>query len=215
MPNFKPFFYRVLQNFANSFRGYNLLWHAAAIFLTFILVVSGFDKFFYENTRSELLFLILIPSAVLGFIVPIFTPIILLIIGKVRKNEKVLNLAFALTQSAALGWTISSLYKSLTGRAHPNISNFLADVGSDITREFQFGFWEAGIFWGWPSSHTAVAFAIASTLVTLYPKMRVKIPALIFAFYWCWRLRYNSLVFGFCGRGYTWHSYRSRGRFLI
>jgi membrane-associated phospholipid phosphatase len=29
-----------------------------------------------------------------------------------------------------------------------------------------------GVFWGWPSSHTTIAFAMAVTVFTLYPKQR-------------------------------------------
>jgi len=54
----------------------------------------------------------------------------------------------------------------------------------DISRSFQFGFLRHGIFWGWPSSHTTIAFSIAVTLFVLYPKnLAVRILALLFAFY--------------------------------
>ena len=38
---------------------------------------------------------------------------------------------------------------------------------------FQFGFLKGGVFWGWPSSHTTVAFAMAACLIALYPKNRL------------------------------------------
>jgi membrane-associated phospholipid phosphatase len=57
-------------------------------------------------------------------------------------------------------------------------------VASDISHEFQFGFMRGGVFWGWPSSHTTVAFATMLTLITLYPKnVGLKVVAIIYALY--------------------------------
>lgn len=180
----KPFFYRIWQNFRKIFSKSNLIWHAAAIFFTFISVVFGFDRFYFENTRSLALFYILIPSAVLGFAVPILTPVILLIIGKVKRSKRALNAGYAITQSAALAWLVSSAYKALTGRSHPDVSSFVMSSSSNaVIEEFHFGFFREGIFWGWPSSHTAVAFAIAFTLISLFPNRKIKASALFYAFY--------------------------------
>ena len=41
-----------------------------------------------------------------------------------------------------------------------------------------------GVFWGWPSSHTTIAFAMAVTLFTLCPKQRwLGFVAILYAFY--------------------------------
>ena len=43
---------------------------------------------------------------------------------------------------------------------------------------------KGGIFWGWPSSHTTIAFAMSVCLITLIPKSRpILILALVYAFY--------------------------------
>lgn len=183
MGNFKPFFYKLPQNIAVSFRGYNLLWHVLAIALTFVIVVSGFDLFYFAHTRSPIIFMLAIPTALIGFIVPIFTPLTLFIVGLGRKKDKILNFAYALAQSALIALIVSSAYKAVTGRAHPELFNATSNMLLDISREFHFGFLQGGIFWGWPSSHTMVAFAIAATAITLYPKLKVKIWALLFALY--------------------------------
>ena len=53
-----------------------------------------------------------------------------------------------------------------------------------ISREFSFGFLRCGVFWGWPSSHTTIAFAMAVTLLTLYPENKiVRYPVVFYAFY--------------------------------
>ena len=54
----------------------------------------------------------------------------------------------------------------------------------DISREFHFGFLERGVFWGWPSSHTAVAFAMTAVLWILFPKRPlIWFFAIAYAFY--------------------------------
>ena len=177
----KPFFYKFWSNLAKSFQGYNLFWHCLAIALTYVIVISGFDWWYYQATRSSFLFALFIPAAIFGFLVPVFIPIIFLIAGHWRNNLSRLNKVYALAQSAALGWAVSTMFKVFTGRAHPEpfVNNLV-----DITHVFRFGFLRGGVFWGWPSSHTAVAFAFATTLIMLYPKnVFVRWLALFYAFY--------------------------------
>ncbi len=117
----------------------------------------------------------------MGFFVPFLAPLVLVILGKIRKNSYLENAGFAIAQSAILGSLISSFYKAITGRAHPALSQL---VSEDITHIFKFGFLRAGVFWGWPSSHTTIAFAMAFALIALYPKnTKVKILSVIYALY--------------------------------
>ena len=86
---------------------------------------------------------------------------------------------WAIGQAAFIGWFVSAIYKFFTGRVHPAHM-----VGDDISREFRFGFYRGGVFWGWPSSHTTVAFAMAVTIVMLFPKQRLlQLLALAYALY--------------------------------
>ena len=66
-----------------------------------------------------------------------------------------------------IGALVAAAYKAITGRAHPSHG-----VGADVSHIFQFGFLRGGVFWGWPSSHTTIAFAMAVTLFRLFPKQR-------------------------------------------
>lgn len=111
--------------------------------------------------------------------VPIMLPLFLLLIGIVLENAKTIRAAWAVGQAAFIGWFISSCYKVLTGRDHlPH------DVATDTSRIFRFGFLRHGIFWGWPSSHTAVAFAMAFTVPALFPQKRwLGAAAILYALY--------------------------------
>jgi membrane-associated phospholipid phosphatase len=139
---------------------------------------------------------ILFSAALVGFLFPFLVPIILLIYGKIRKNLAFLNTGFALGQAAIIGYLISTFYKVWSGRAAPPLNylnNAILDTKIpshtsspilDISKVFHFGFLGNGIFWGWPSTHTTVAFAMALTLCILYSKNKtIKILALIYALY--------------------------------
>jgi membrane-associated phospholipid phosphatase len=94
-------------------------------------------------------------------------PLILFALGIIARNAKVILTGWAVGQAELIGALVAATYKAFTGRAHPAHS-----VGEDISHVFRFGFLRGGVFWGWPSSHTTVAFAIAMTVFTLWPKQR-------------------------------------------
>jgi membrane-associated phospholipid phosphatase len=179
----KGLFYKFTSHIASSFKGYNLLWHFAAIALTYLIVKTDFDWTYFLLTRNGLLQQFLFPAVILGGLVPILIPLAILAVGKLKKNLKLINTAWALGQAAILGFLISSFYKAFTGRVPPpEIFNHGALV--NISHQFQFGFWRGGIFWGWPSSHTTVVFAMAIVIASLYPKNKVlRLVAITYAFY--------------------------------
>ena len=167
-------------NFVASFSGRNLLFHGIAIGLTAVLVLSGFDWWYFTSNRIPDLRFILFPAIIIGAFFPILVPITLLLIGTIGKRKRSVQTAFALAQAAILGSLISSTYKAFTGRIQPDFRN----MNIDISHNFQFGFLQHGIFWGWPSSHTTIAFAMAFTLIFLHQRNKgVLIGALLYAFY--------------------------------
>lgn len=176
-PKFMQFFRPLIRNIGRIFSGRNLLWHLLAIGLTYVLVASGFDWFYFVHTRSPELRAILFPAVMLGSFVPILLPIYLLAKGYGRKNAGLIRAFWILVQAQIIAELLSFFYKALTGRIPPR----LAEVGTDISHGFQFGFWRGGIFWGWPSSHTTLAFATAFTMITLFPRSKA-ICALMLAY---------------------------------
>lgn len=175
----KQFFSSLPRNFIGCFRGRMIVWHLVAILLTFVLVNSGFDWLYFRSTRSHALGSVMFPGVIIGQFIPLLLPLALLLIGGISEKATATRTAWALVQAAFLGWFISCCYKAFTGRVHPS-----RILGPDISHVFRFGFWRGGVFWGWPSSHTAVAFAMAVTLFTLFPQTRwLRIAALTYAFY--------------------------------
>ncbi len=163
----KDFSHTLSKNIVLNFKGRNFVWHLLAIASTYVLVISGSDWRYFEYVNSGWLSGLLMPAGLLGFIIPIFLPIGFYMIGKHRGSFTLKNTGAALGQAAFMGWFISSSYKALTGRLHPELITNVTNT--DISGIFNFGFFREGIFWGWPSSHTAVAFAMAAALYVLYP----------------------------------------------
>ena len=183
-------FYRLPQNVITIFRGRNLWWHALAIVLTIIMVESGGDWRYYLWFHESLWVRAAFPAMLLGGLMPIFGTLLILLVGEVAKNRRVVTTAWALGQAAILGSLISSTYKAFTGRRPPPFSNhFLGESASsslltDTSHGFRLGLLHGGVFWGWPSSHTTIAFAMAICLVALYPRnKRLVIIALLYALY--------------------------------
>jgi membrane-associated phospholipid phosphatase len=175
----KQFFLTLPRNFIGCFKGRMIVWHIVAILLTYALVVSGFDWFYFRSTRSHILWQMMFPGVVIGQLIPLLLPLTLLLINGISRNAVANRTAWAVGQAVFLGWFISSCYKAFTGRIHPEHV-----LGPDISHVFRFGFWRGGIFWGWPSSHTATAFAMSVTLFTLFPKMRwLRVAVIAYAFY--------------------------------
>lgn len=182
-------FHHLPKNVIQVFSGRNLLYHLLAIVLTYLIVETGLDWAYYRSTRAEFLSELAFPAILLGTAIPILGTLAILSFGAILKNRRLISLAWALGQSALLGYLVSIAYKAWTGRIPPPFRGFKMSAQNlnsvtDTSHGFQLGFMKGGIFWGWPSSHTTVAFAMSVCLIMLFPKSRpILIGALIYAFY--------------------------------
>jgi membrane-associated phospholipid phosphatase len=183
-------FYRLPRNVITIFSGRNLGWHALAIVLTLAIVMSGSDWHYYLSTRGNVILQLARPAILLGGLVPIWGTLFFLLVGAVGKNQRIMTTAWALGQAAIIGSLLSSAYKAFTGRIPPPFARHfgmaVTDTASlpDTSHGFQFGILKGGMFWGWPSSHTTIAFAMAVCLITLYPgNKKLFFGALAYALY--------------------------------
>jgi membrane-associated phospholipid phosphatase len=153
--------------------------YAAAGLLTYGMVESGLDWDWYRlSTDNAWIGNTGFASVFAGGLVPISVPLGLFLYGRFSDRLELQVTGLALGQAALLGLAISSGIKVFTGRIPPD------DPGNrnDYSGKFQFGFWRAGAFDGWPSSHTAIAFAMSETAIRLYPdNMALKAGALTYA----------------------------------
>ena len=179
---FRTFLYQLPKHALAVLRPRYLLWHIFAAGATYALVMSGFDWYYFGTTRISLFQELTLPAAIIGFFVPIVVPVSLYILAEIHANKSLERTAAALAQAGIIAWCISSLYKAFTGRIQPEFLTHTSNL--DISHDFNFGFYEHGIFWGWPSSHTAVAFAMSAAFFVLYPHLKVRgYLALMYAFY--------------------------------
>ncbi len=175
----KQFLLTLPRNVLGCFLGRKWLWHLFFVALTFGCVASGFDWWYFSVTRSPGLREWMFPSAPIGGLVPITVPFLLILAGDLASNARLATTGWAMGQAALIGSLLSSTYKAFTGRVHPE--HF---AGTDISHDFRFGWLRGGVFWGWPSSHTTIAFAMAVTVLTLFPKRRwLGALALVYAAY--------------------------------
>ncbi|MHC1766171.1 MAG: phosphatase PAP2 family protein [Verrucomicrobiia bacterium] len=173
------FFSTLPRNLIGCFKGHLILWHLIAITLTFVCVVSGIDWQFFLSTRSPILLSWLFPAVPIGALVPVALPLALFLLSAISGNAQARLTAWAITQAEINGGIIAAAYKALTGRAHP-----AHEIATDVTRVFKFGLLRGGVFWGWPSSHTTIAFAMAVTVFRLFPKQSwLGYLAIAYAFY--------------------------------
>ena len=173
------FFETMPGNFAACFGKRMLLWHGIAILLTAVCVVSGFDQGWFEATRAQALRTWMFPAVRIGWYLPVYLPLLLLVVGWVCLKPVALRAGWAIAQAEIIGGVVAAAYKAVTGRAHPPRT-----LDADLSHVFKFGFLRGGVFWGWPSSHTTIAFAMAVTVYTLFPKRRwLGCAALVYAFY--------------------------------
>ena len=186
----REFCYLLPRNVIGIFSGRSLWWHASAIVLTIVIVTSGGDWAYYQWTRAGAFFEMARPALGLGMLIPVVGPLALLVASLATENRRLKMTPWALGQAALLAFLVTSCYKAVTGRRPPPFSGHfgtLALNGSapmDSSHGFRFGFLKGGIFWGWPSGHTTVAFSVALCLIMLYPKNKIIVLcALLYAFY--------------------------------
>jgi membrane-associated phospholipid phosphatase len=176
---FTKVFYEMDKNFLGSFT-YNYGWNfALAGAASYGMVKTGIDWGFYKFSNnnkwvSNAGFI----SVSAGGLAPLAVPLGIYLYGRNGNNTKLQLVGLAMGQAAVLGIAISSGIKVFTGRVAPDFPERTKDYSGD----FRFGFLRGGAFEGWPSSHTTIAFAMATTLADLYPdNMTVQICSYTYA----------------------------------
>jgi membrane-associated phospholipid phosphatase len=163
-------FYNMGGNIGGSFTYNYGLNHLVAIAGSYGIIKGGIDwKWHQLANENRFIPNSGMPSVIIGGLVPIGLPIGLYCYGRSNQNRDLQVTALALGQAALLSLAISSTYKAFTGRKPPGILHANKNNDVDFSDDFHFGFLRRGAFNGWPSGHTMVAFAMATTLTELYP----------------------------------------------
>jgi membrane-associated phospholipid phosphatase len=110
------------------------------------------------------------PGLYIGYIIPAVAPVITYITGRSLKDVKLQITGLALAQTVLLTIAIQSPLKMITGRALPGIVTDIDHTRSTRTGDFsgEFDWFNMNPIGGWPSSHTASAFAAAAAVTEIY-----------------------------------------------
>jgi membrane-associated phospholipid phosphatase len=156
------------NNIVNSFRGNTIYLHLTAVAATAIIVDQGvdYDVEHYFNQHTEYGSLAR-PVVFTGEYLPFIAGGSLLAYAKLKNDREVLGASFAVLQASLIEFLYNSALKAVTGRPNPDWRH-VSDMDS-LSRTFRFGFLRGGVFWGWPSGHTAATMAVVSALTSYYP----------------------------------------------
>jgi len=110
---------------------------------------------------------------IVGYVVPVITPVFFYFSGLTVKDEKMQIAGLALTQSLGLTMLYQLSLKLITGRTMPGIMDGWDSSLSkrdDRTDDFsgEFNWFSTNIIGGWPSGHVANAFSAAATIAQIY-----------------------------------------------
>ncbi|MDR1149722.1 MAG: phosphatase PAP2 family protein [Spirochaetaceae bacterium] len=110
------------------------------------------------------------PGLYIGYIAPAIAPVITYFTGRFIKNEKLQIAGLALAQSVLLTLATQSILKTITGRKLPGLVTKLDHTRNPQTNDFsgEFNWFTMNPIGGWPSSHTANAFAAAAVIAEIY-----------------------------------------------
>jgi membrane-associated phospholipid phosphatase len=110
------------------------------------------------------------PGLYIGAIIPALAPIMTYTIGRFTHDEKLQITGMALVQTLILTLAIQSPLKMITGRTTPGIVTILDQKRNSRIDNFsnEFNWFSNNFIDGWPSGHTANAFAAAATISEIY-----------------------------------------------
>ena len=110
---FRDFLRGLPVNFLRVFAWPYTPWHALAIGLTAIFVLTGFDWWYFQHTRGSLMLSLTLPAAIIGWYVPIIGAVGMYVWGHVRKSATNIVAATAVTQRVSSATLFQSSTKYL------------------------------------------------------------------------------------------------------
>jgi membrane-associated phospholipid phosphatase len=166
-------FNNIFPNMVNSFRGKNIIYHVSGIAATFILVRSEVDyqvhHYFHKQENYDRYGPWFFPTVITGGVIPLLASGSLYLAGNKNKNNELKYASCAVFQAGLITLLYTSTLKAITGRPHGPHDDEEEINAKRLSKEFNFGFFRRGIFWGWPSGHTAATMAVVSCLTNFYP----------------------------------------------
>lgn len=156
----------ILVNTGNCFIGENLLYQSIGIAGATGFIYYGIDKiahdYFATHNWHEG---ISMPTPYLGYVFPVILGGGLYGFGHAYDDSKAVRAGSAALQATLISSVYIAALKAFTGRTNPDNDA----IGTyEESKNFQFGFMNNGIHYGWPSGHMAVNTAAIVSLACVY-----------------------------------------------
>jgi len=135
---------------------------------TWLMIETGAD-WWWRNIAEDTSWLrgAGMPMLIVGQVVPVITPITLYLTGRAIGDKKLQSTAAALTQALLVTLSIQTPMKMITGRGSTGLySGRSYQTEEDFSGKFNW--FNMDFVRGWPSGHTANAFAAAAVISEMY-----------------------------------------------
>lgn len=151
--------------------GHNMLWSAFGWPLAFHVVGGGATYLLSTNNvdlkvarfaarQNELAYgIAFTPGMAMGTFFPVLVPGYMYFLSKDKDWN---NTGAVAAQATAVAFLYDNILKAISGRAHP-----VADSNtSALSKDFKWGFFKRGVFYGWPSGHSMTNAALAMSIAS-------------------------------------------------
>lgn len=153
--------------------GHNMLWsalgwplafHAVGGAATYTLSTNDVDlkvARFAARQNQVTYGISFLPGMAMGTFFPILVPGYMYFISS---NPTLNNTGAVAAQATAVAFLYNNILKAISGRAHPDAEK---NDGA-LSRDFKWGFFRRGVFYGWPSGHSMTNAALAMSIASYH-----------------------------------------------
>lgn len=151
--------------------GSNMLWSAIGWPLAFHALGGGATYYFSGNDtdlkvarfaarQDQSTFgLAFAPGMIMGTFFPVLVPGYMYFISS---NPALNNTGAVAAQATAVAFLYNNILKAITAREHPDAEK----NSGERSRDFKWGFFRRGVFYGWPSGHSMTNAALAMSIAS-------------------------------------------------
>ena len=150
------------HNMLLSAFGWPLGFHMLGGALTYRLSMENNDLMvarFAARNNGLAFNLVFGPGMLMGTVCPFLVPGYMYFISD---NRELNNTGAVAVQATAVAFLYNNILKAISGRAHPDAEN----NSGELSRDFKWGIFRRGVFYGWPSGHSMTNASLAMSIAS-------------------------------------------------
>lgn len=150
------------ENMLWSAFGWPLAFHLAGSGATYLLSTNDVDlqvARFAARQNQNTFGIVFMPGMMMGTFFPVLVPGYMYFISD---NKMLNNTGAVAAQATAVAFFYDNILKAITGREHPDAEK----NNGTMSRDFKWGFFRRGVFYGWPSGHSMTNAALAMSIAS-------------------------------------------------